>query len=832
VSRGALGAFADGVDDATLGAALLEELAVAPGARATVASWAKVFAHPPQRSASVAAAAWRERASGPVAIELVLDHHVPIDLGWLASVIAKADHVSAVSYVVEPALPFVGWRWPLSVATLDDAASLRVRARLENLARGPFVTLRRALAATAPIEVLVVPAACTGEPSTLAAARCLPRVQLVLVVGETGIPFDVAAALRIAARADAIGVVPVAEALVTKFVDEVLHALSRGATMDVALATTCRAGGLAPPLLLGAAGAFQRAELRMWGASLGAHAMTVDPGITRGPRSPRQVGEELVDDRFLQAELFEGAKRIERGPLQPVAYNLDIWVGAARGGALQAKKPFPASLLDEHSQEHVLSVVLTGRGEAGVVRELRLPRTGDSQRVSFALVIGADEYEIAARITVLHEQRVLQTVILRADVGDGGSAKLELAIEGIVTRDLTQIAGRRPFDAALITNDLGSGPAVSVFARDRASVVPSDASIDKLTREIGAELAKATNNAARYGTPDTKATSDLLAGLARKGFLLREALLEVPSVRDDLMSARRIQIISAKPERETLPLELCYDGPAPGVGAKTCANWKVALEQGACDGGCPADRSTVVCPLSFWGLSRIIERHAYVKATAAELATNMYALQSEPGNSRARLPIANGSICAAADRARAADAPAVDAAFAEAGEVSKPHLEVTSWTDWKAKIASNPSLLVLLSHSDVAGGVRTLVIGEEESLFLSSIDETYVGRGGGAGPVVLLLGCSTATTELAFQSFVGRFRRGGASIVVGTLCEILGRHAAPIARELLAELHAASESPEGAPLGDLMQGVRRRLLARGIPIILAVTAYGDADWQI
>ncbi len=190
-------------------------------------------------------------------------------------------------------------------------------------------------------------------------------------------------------------------------------------------------------------------------------------------------------------------------------------------------------------------------------------------------------------------------------------------------------------------------------------------------------------------------------------------------------------------------------------------------------------------------------------------------------------------MCAAAHAARAVDAKAVDQAFEQAGEVAKPNSEATNWTTWKQTIVQNPALLVLLAHTDVAGGVRTLVIGDKETAFITSVDGTYVGKGdAGNGPIVLLLGCSTAVPQLAFQTFVAQFRSAGAAIVIGTLCEILGQHAAPIASQLLSELHRAAGAKDPTPLGDLMPQLRRNLLARGYPIVMAVAPYGDADWQI
>jgi hypothetical protein len=130
--------------------------------------------------------------------------------------------------------------------------------------------------------------------------------------------------------------------------------------------------------------------------------------------------------------------------------------------------------------------------------------------------------------------------------------------------------------------------------------------------------------------------------------------------------------------------------------------------------------------------------------------------------------------------------------------------------------------------------VNSLVIGDKEVALLTDITSKsgFVTNDPRQQPLLLLLGCSTATQTRAFQSFVTQFRRAGASIVIGTLCEILGRHAAPIAKGLTERLCAANASQTGKPMGSLMRELRREMLAAGYPIVLAVAAFGDADWLV
>ena len=95
-------------------------------------------------------------------------------------------------------------------------------------------------------------------------------------------------------------------------------------------------------------------------------------------------------------------------------------------------------------------------------------------------------------------------------------------------------------------------------------------------------------------------------------------------------------------------------------------------------------------------------------------------------------------------------------------------------------------------------------------------------------PVVLLLGCNT-TGEIPIKSLITKFRLCGASMVLSTLTEILGRHAAPVAEEIISNLKIAAN--QGKSLGDTLLFVRRKTLAEGIPMVLSLVAHGDADWR-
>jgi hypothetical protein len=797
----------------------------------------------------------------------------------IGSALAAGDFVSAVHYVTAGPLPALDWLWPLDVALFEGPESRRVRAALETVHWPHFLSVVAAEKATAPIELLVLPDALHDALARVLSAPRLPRVQAVLVLG--GCEPDpqrlkLAEMLRARANADCACIATVASRDYEAFFNALLVELSHDIDFDVAVTAASGRVNAKKPLIVASDGGTERIHLSSWGRHLGERlARTADvtlPKLTaiRG-ESPLEiagtvtnlihtfrfdserreasdlaaVGRALRDmppslshrGRYLQALLSSGvepARVVTNGPLTPGMYDLRVWIGEPEKGTILAPRSLPEDTLPP-SRGHKLTVVMTTPSLEGApqVRTIRLASTGPTERVSFELKIPEQLRRIEARISVLFENRILQTLLFSAAVGFGKPMPLRLALEGVIRRDLDGLGGRRPFDVALLANKSAGQSQLSIFAGDRANLVSASTSFLKCTQEISGALAAATNEATQHGPPDRASTAALLANLARKGVLLRDALYQMANVREEeLASARRIQLVLAKADEGSLPIEICYDGAAPGMGAKTCPQWKTALKSGVCQPKCPADRSKVVCPVAFWGMSRAIERHAFSKADGRKVSPADYALQTEPADGRIRLKIAKGSLFAAAAKARSVNPRAVNDAVAAARKVAQPSEEVSAWAEWRRVVKQNPAVLVLLAHTDEVDNVRTLVIGKKDAEFITSVDKTLVGIGSGQGPIVLLLGCSTATTEQAFQSIVARFALAGASIVIGTLCEILGQHAAPIASELLGELRKAAAAKEGTPLGDLMPVLRRRLLARGYPIVMAIAPYGDADWTI
>ena len=145
----------------------------------------------------------------------------------------------------------------------------------------------------------------------------------------------------------------------------------------------------------------------------------------------------------------------------------------------------------------------------------------------------------------------------------------------------------------------------------------------------------------------------------------------------------------------------------------------------------------------------------------------------------------------------------------------------------------------LLAHHDLDAGLDYLEIGEESFdedrrwRFRPQLNETLINPAPiDPGPIVLLLGCETEkkVAETGYGSLAAQFKDFHASLVLGTLAKILGRHAAVLAAELVAEL-ATVDTPD-ADFGTVLRRIRRRLLAHGVLMAFALVAIGDADWRL
>lgn len=585
------------------------------------------------------------------------------------------------------------------------------------------------------------------------------------------------------------------------------------------------------------------------------HGARAEWGSETGAATGTAILSQLVDEalvpeaekaaaRFLQT----GAKPEGSAEGDPFAtslrsdetYELSVWIGPREKGALALNVAFPS--LENPNEAHELTVVLNEPNllDAPQMSKLLLPPVGRSESCRFVLHCRPKVKRIEARIAILHRGRVLQTGVLRGKILKTGeketpAAKLSFAIDAAPRRRLQTLSGRSRFDAALITNhrDDGEAGTLGVVGKRVARIKLGDETLKALVDAFNNAISEIADRPADFKKLRSKGTLALLLSLAQHGARLHEVIEKHNQVGPALAKADRLQIVTARADG-FLPLELAYRYVAPDDGAELCKGAETALKKGECPASCGRNRGTDtrVCPLGFWGLSKTIERFAHVPEHVAE--DSDFSLYAEPISKRERIPRPKTGVVAGSALATEEDKQALKRVEAAV----KSHAQLVSakdWNDWVAKVSKNhPGLLVLIPHHTSEGSNSILEIGKNSQLKATLVKEKHVlgdpKPSPALRPIVFLLGCETEDSPIAFERFPSMFAERGAAIVVGTIATVLGRHASPAAVDLIGELYRASAKPRS--FGELLLEARRKLLANGSAMCLALVGFGDADWQI
>ncbi|HEX2282710.1 MAG TPA: hypothetical protein VHG52_13210 [Thermomicrobiales bacterium] len=785
------------------------------------------------------------------------------------------------------------WTWPLDVGLLSDDASRRLRTTLAaDHWAGHLFDLAEIGADHETCNVLLLP---FGLRESVTRVLQTPvRASCVLLLGELGEPWERARpmlqTIEAHARAGAIGIVRVPETRRDLWFHELVRELSHNNVgLDVALYLAFRHAALfAAPLLFATGRLLDRTLMTEVAASLGRrieradmadrgvdwiHVIS-DSAMANGLAPPsagaspgealstfsfnlESEGASVVADvgrvvraqppapvpRFLQARVMEvrdatAPEHLTTAFRAQAPHHIIVRIGPEDETWIAATDPFPVEELPESDQPHRLRVVFTDLRleREPQVGEMLLPKQGASSEVRFALQTGTAGEQIEVRIIVLHRNRVLQTVLLRGPVAADPDApnddrSIQITTEVIARARLDDLTGRSRFDAAIVLNHTDKGLSrLTRIAGERVDISePVD--IELAVSVMQAALETFIDEPAERVSLESKQMLALFISLARQGRTFYDAIV-LDQVGEEFASADRIQIVSASPEAY-LPIEFVYDRTAPRPNAMLCPQARSALAKKRCPESCGtiADQASVVCPLGFWGLTKVIERHVHTPERANEVRRD-FGLLREPVAGRAKLnPVGNVTFAASAkvDDFRAGMSAEVLRSLRRttSAEVS----QARTWTKWVADITKlTPSLLVILPHTLSADGIPTMEVGKRAHLGAVDIADAHVSASPDTLPIVLLLGCETGDPTLAFQQFPAAFRRKGAAIVLATLTKVLGRHAAPVATRLVAALVEQSRQ-EHVTFGDVMLDMRRELLLDGYPMVLALTAYGDADWR-
>ncbi|MGF6410086.1 hypothetical protein [Paraburkholderia sp. MM5482-R1] len=560
------------------------------------------------------------------------------------------------------------------------------------------------------------------------------------------------------------------------------------------------------------------------------------------PRSPATLENDNNEgaSRFVLLELSARIhKRWEHASssIQPSSkYRAAIFIGQNRDSVLAPEHPFDETELPVAEIEHPLTVVFTplwhdadGSPAAPQARTIVLPRIGDSSRAVFDFKSPAPLISTMARIIVLHQNRILQTLLLTADIKRDGTARLELAVESIVSSDFGEKTVSPKFDAALLVNDspLGGSTALTAITPSSATFfVPEglDILLSDIRNDLSTLNVAADEDSESIASLDDDRMCSLLHSLAMRGAALAITLKRQTQM-EPFLAAPRIQVIEGA-SGQYFPIEFVYNGRAPMKGAKRCTNAIAALRDLSVHATCPnRDDAEWVCPAAFWGFSRCIER----QPTDGRLEYRL----SQPLLERDYLQPMKSALLAASKRVRLSDIEAPKGVASVLSDAGISVERASSWIEWQQKIKTEaPALLVLLPHS-----LESLTTPHFPALEISGdtiesvhMDEGYVRCSSLSTPIVLLLGCSNALPQIPFLSVVREFRYRGAAITIGTVATIRGRQTVEFVRELLAELKAAAS--EERTFDEVFLLVKQRMLANGNPFVLSLVAYGNTGWRI
>ena len=324
---------------------------------------------------------------------------------------------------------------------------------------------------------------------------------------------------------------------------------------------------------------------------------------------------------------------------------------------------------------------------------------------------------------------------------------------------------------------------------------------------------------------DLAGAAPRLADLAVRGSLLRDALRG----RDDDFFDDATWIHVTSFGGSTIPFELIYTHPMPDLSSTVEVCGPALADASTCAGDCAErTRTDRVCPFGFWGTSKIVERRQHTAHRADHTASE-----------QRQVPVRTGGVVAVTDQANLDD-PTAGSRIAAAitGFVAVGSgVTAANWTDLEQAVAETRNILCLVTHTiepdDPEDDLAVELQLGGESRRLVAIDRRFFNPAARQpGPIVLALGCDTATIHASFATFVSRLHGFGAEVVVSAISQIPGKEVADFVERLMTSLDETLQQPGEHRFGAVMTAVRRETLRHGDVLALALTATGDGDVRI
>jgi hypothetical protein len=575
---------------------------------------------------------------------------------------------------------------------------------------------------------------------------------------------------------------------------------------------------------------------------------TVVTALERAARRADRTAAEAEQPRHLQGRVFRKPAAAQDSLPEEIAFvvgqehALETFIGAIEQGALVANEPIPEDALDWRDKKTIsLQVLLTEPNQwpEPLRGTLELPRRGKSSTHRFVFT-PTKPGPFSGRVTLYYRGRVLQTALLEGVVARSADdmekwrkaeSRIAMRVEAEVRRALSNVDERSRFDACIVCNHTAAHKAALTAAGKNGAFVASLGNTHQALASISQLLTDVALDVEKYsGKLNSKANAQLLGNLAAEGNSLYRYLvkdyIQRSSAAEELQKAEYLQIVTMEPDA-IVPLEFVYEYALPDDGAPVCKNAGKALASGKCPDTCKPLRGTAphVCPMGFWGLSKVIERHIHVPelAKAAKVV-------SEPIKGRDVLSIRGRTLLGLSNQVTAPDDANLMAAVTKVRKSGV--VTAKTWVDWTKAIAkSKPTLLVALPHAEGTGANITLEIGGD-TIQSRRIDESYVRAESAPPPLTILFGCdttNTADTE-SYLHHVGVFRQADAALVLGTVATVFAPHASTVTGELLKRLEKAAKAPRR--FGEVLRDTKRAAVKDGMMMALCLVAFGDADWKI
>lgn len=579
---------------------------------------------------------------------------------------------------------------------------------------------------------------------------------------------------------------------------------------------------------------------------------SVGVGVPRSMPVVAQLPVSSFESSRVQAQLVQGGRYLASIPRREGCV-VDVWIGdPVDASGAQSTDLFPA--LPEQTPDIVpLTCIFLplvgcdarGRGQAQRQQVAYSKSRFTSTPCKFDVRPAWDAFEFGARVLVMYRNKVVQSMMFSASVDAGenaeGARPPVLLAENIVSKNIGAMSRGRDFDFTFVLNHNAAQQTgiTTISPKGVNFQEPKDGfrlALGEITTQLGAIN--------MVGAGDQDAVMDQLEislrALARVGNVLREEIVEGQPDLVAMTSARsfdpvnpvRLQIVEAK-VGAFIPLELFYDYLAPDADAKLCAKFVApGFPVSTCTGCQDRGETHIVCPVGFWGISKVIERRPKAAGLIEDWAQFCI---SEPSHEKGKLPrldqIAYGISQKVTSDDQTAIAALISATDAQANRA-------TCWKSWKTIILENaPTMLVVAGHTQLQNSIAELEI-EGALLSMSQIEQTYVVRPKGDPPVVLLLGCEMHVTAASISAISGRFKSKGAAVVVATLSKIRGNQVPACIAHITRAFHDASaastkDKARGhSTVGFALLRAKQTLLANGNSIAMSLTAVGDAEWRL